>query len=120
MMPPSPPLSIPYTSTPQPTRDTNRCLKPTPGARVVYSTCSISPLENDGVVAKILKRNPGFTALVDETAVLGPDTRLGAFVRACRAAGLLGEVEPSEFGWSVLPDTNCGWGPLYFSVLERK
>lgn len=113
------PSAFPFllTHTPQPP-PTYSCLKPTQGARVVYSTCSISPTENDGVVSKLLKRNPEFRVLTHEEA-LGPSTRVGAFVQACQEAGLLGKLERSECGWWVLPDANAGWGPIFFSVLER-
>jgi 16S rRNA C967 or C1407 C5-methylase (RsmB/RsmF family) len=69
------------------------------GGRVVYSTCSISPLENDGVVAKLLKKRPG------EVRILKPE-------------GLSDKTEPTEHGAIVLPDRD-GRGPIYFSVIER-
>ena len=70
-----------------------------PEGRIVYSTCSISPLENDGVVAKLVKkRNP---------KILRPDY-----------LNEMDFVEETEFGYQILPDT-CGFGPMYFSVIEK-
>lgn len=86
----------------------------------MYATCSISPSENDGVVSKLLKRNPEF-GILSEEAVLGKGTRLGQFVRAFEEAGVLagGGLERSECGWWVLPDVSGGFGPIFFSVLGR-
>ena len=68
--------------------------------RIVYSTCSLSPIENDGVVAKLVKKRA--------PAVLRLD-----FLKQYDF------LEETEFGYQVLPDT-CGFGPMYFSVLEKK
>jgi 16S rRNA C967 or C1407 C5-methylase (RsmB/RsmF family) len=68
-----------------------------PGGRIVYSTCSISPVENDGVIEKLLKSRP------DRFRVLPVSEPSG---------------EATEHGWILLPDT-CGCGPIYFSVLEK-
>lgn len=81
-----------------------------PGGRIVYSTCSISPLENDGVVAAVLQR-----------------TRCGVRVeRPARPAEgaevrnvLLDLAEPTELGHLLLPDTAEGWGPMYCCVLHK-
>jgi len=69
-----------------------------PGGRIVYSTCSISPSENDGVVAKLLKKKKDAIQLLE--APLAPGG------------------ERTEHGVIYLPD-QCGFGPLYFAVLVK-
>lgn len=68
-----------------------------PGGRVVYSTCSISNVENDGVIEKLLKSRPNQFKIqkINEA-----------------------EGEPTQHGWILLPD-KCGTGPIYFSVLQK-
>ncbi len=68
-----------------------------PGGRLVYSTCSISPLENDKVVERLFKKKPEGLKLVKEKLLLGEET---------------------EYGTLILPDQS-GWGPLYISIIEK-
>lgn len=70
-----------------------------PQGRIVYSTCSISPEENDAVVAKLIKKR--------KPQILRPD-----FLKK------FDFLEPTEFGYQILPD-RCGFGPMYFSVIEK-
>ncbi|HUX13023.1 MAG TPA: RsmB/NOP family class I SAM-dependent RNA methyltransferase [Spirochaetia bacterium] len=65
---------------------------------VLYSTCAVSPLENDGVIATLLKKR-GQTVSV----------------RAVKAPW----GEPTRFGWQIMPDLCDRRGPIYFSLLQK-
>lgn len=67
------------------------------GGRVVYSTCSISPRENDGVIEKLHKSRAGKFVVIRSSDVEG---------------------EPTEFGRIYLPDVG-GNGPIYCAILEK-
>lgn len=69
-----------------------------PKGRLVYSTCSISPLENDGVIERFLERKGDSATLVREN--------------------FLSIGEQTQYGTIFLPD-HAGFGPLYFAVLEK-
>ena len=69
------------------------------GGRIVYSTCSISPLENDAVVEKLLKKRK-------------PELLRPKFLQQ------FDFLEETQYGYQVLPD-RCGFGPMYFSVLQK-
>lgn len=68
------------------------------GGRVVYATCSLSDLENDGVIEKCLQKSK--VELVDDPFY---DNM----------------TEKTKYGRIALPDRG-GWGPIYFAVLMKK
>ena len=83
-----------------------------PGGRVVYSTCALSPLENDGVIAKLVKRGKGSISIVDAGPVIA------------RAAADLPHLHGApgsrtDCGWMILPDSDGGLGPIYIAIVER-
>ena len=69
-----------------------------PGGHLVYSTCSVSRMENDEVVRRILKKKKERLVLEELVAPEG--------------------AEKTEFGVFFLPD-RCGFGPLYVSRLRK-
>lgn len=66
-----------------------------PGGRLVYSTCSISEIENDGVVDRLHKSRGGRFVVENGQDEIG---------------------EPTRHGRIILPDRS-GCGPIYFSIL---
>jgi 16S rRNA C967 or C1407 C5-methylase (RsmB/RsmF family) len=92
------------------------------GGRICYSTCSISPLENDGVIHKVMKELEkralkGCKKSVSEEPFDEDDEFLPASISILRREWPIGER--SEFGWFVLPNQSFGWGPIYLCLLER-
>ncbi len=76
-----------------------------PGGVMVYATCALSTEENDGVIARLIKKYG------HEVSVIG----------FC-ASGRFPELSPeeTEYGVHILPDSSAGAGPLYISILSKK
>jgi len=71
-----------------------------PGGTLVYSTCSISNLENDGVIERLLKKK-------SDSVILDSDV------------SDLRDLEKTQFGFQIFPDCAQGAGPIYFSRLKK-
>jgi hypothetical protein len=125
-------------------RSAMRALRP--GGRLVYSTCSIDPIENDRVVEKLLARENGRLIAPDSPKMrrkgksagvptgvpttppaihvrdpLSELTRARASSSDAQHVGvLLKGVRRTLYGAVMLPDTShYGFGPLYWAVLEK-
>lgn len=68
-----------------------------PGGQIVYSTCSVNPDENDGVIQRYLKKK-------DDAEVLELNLPVG---------------RKTEFGILIMPHECAGWGPMYVAKLRK-
>jgi len=68
-----------------------------PGGRLVYSTCALAPEENDGVIARLLKKGRHSLVVSSVAAPMG---------------------EATQYGWQIHPDRH-GAGPIYFAKLVK-
>ncbi|ETO11985.1 hypothetical protein RFI_25391 [Reticulomyxa filosa] len=71
------------------------------GGHVVYATCALSDVENDGVIAQVLKKYHRNYQVAD--------------------LHLRPPFEKTEYGWRVLPDMSPTYseGPLYVCKIDR-
>ena len=82
-----------------------------PGGVLVYSTCALSPTENDAVVARVLKRRV-------PAALLDRPTR-AELQDICNDLIPVESLEPTTNGYQILPDRAGGSGPIYFARLRK-
>ncbi|KAG4067910.1 hypothetical protein HA402_010596 [Bradysia odoriphaga] len=89
-----------------------RLLKP--GGSLVYSTCSISPVQNDGIVrmaiAKAFIENNITVTVKDLSGVIDPFRELFTFQ----------DSNELRYGQLVLPWLTNNFGPMYFSKITRR
>jgi 16S rRNA C967 or C1407 C5-methylase (RsmB/RsmF family) len=71
------------------------------GGHVLYSTCALTPLENDDVIQKVLEKKSDLVELVSI------DERISSI------------AEKTKFGLHFLPD-HGPFGPLYMCLLKKK
>ena len=86
-----------------------------PGGSLVYSTCTLSPVQNEGVVNMALK------ALWEETAneyyVNDITDALKPFRFMCR---IFGAKQGISLGNLIVPNISNNFGPIYFCKITRK
>ena len=96
-------------------RSAMKCVKP--GGSVVYSTCTLSPIQNDGVVYDALKNvltDDGIEFVVEDLSkAIEPFRTILKF-------GLKRFGSQPYYGQLVLPCVENNFGPMYFAKLTRK
>ncbi|XP_053973827.1 5-methylcytosine rRNA methyltransferase NSUN4 [Hylaeus volcanicus] len=82
------------------------------GGIVVYATCSLSPIQNDGVVHVALKKaweeSDSVMIVKDMTEALSPLKCIYRF----------GDID-LKYGHIVVPSLGSNWGPMYFCKIVR-
>ena len=84
-----------------------RMLKP--NGFLLYSTCALSPDENDNAIQKLLKK-------FDDAKICEPKISLN-YKNFTESE--LPEYEKTEFGAQILPDRAGGAGPIYFCLIQK-
>lgn len=75
------------------------------GAYILYSTCSICPMENEATIEKLHSKRKD---LFEEVDMLKANPELEKL------------SEKLEHGRIILPDTQEGMGPLYFCLIRKR
>ncbi|KAG6464277.1 hypothetical protein O3G_MSEX014405, partial [Manduca sexta] len=84
------------------------------GGTVVYSTCSLSPVQNDGVVHLSLKH--AFESHGIVSTVKDMTSSFSGFSSTLKLGA--GSAAP-KYGQLVLPDVAANFGPTYIAKLVR-
>ncbi|XP_046989018.1 5-methylcytosine rRNA methyltransferase NSUN4 [Schistocerca americana] len=83
------------------------------GGSVVYATCSLSPIQNDGVVHMALRK------IWEETKVQVEIRDLTSALDSARSIFRFSHRNGSRYGHLVLPFLPSNFGPLYFCKFMR-
>ena len=83
-----------------------------PDGYILYSTCALASAENDDVVERLFKKFDTAKIALDRIPLARQ--KLEPF---CDTP--LPEAEKTKYGFHVLPDTQDGAGPIYFSLIQK-
>ena len=83
-----------------------------PDGYILYSTCALASAENDDVVERLFKKFDTAKIALDRIPLARQ--KLESF---CDTP--LPEAEKTKYGFHVLPDTQDGAGPIYFSLIQK-
>lgn len=88
------------------------------GGKIVYSTCSVSEYENDGVIEDFLKwwrlerlRIKEFLKKRNDIAKKPPKARLEKCIETYG--------RPTKYGYMICPYGDAGWGPIYYAIITK-
>ena len=85
------------------------------GGYLVYSTCALNSAENDGVIARLVKKfDDAEIVSFEENFFLHED------ISAYCTDSLDLHPEKTEYGFHILPDVQNGCGPIWFSLIHKK
>lgn len=81
-----------------------------PGGVVIYSTCSMSPIENDGVIDEVLSK----CTVKKQLKVEVVDSQFEN-----NSLAKMFDYRTTKHGVLVVPSKTKNWGPMYFCKLQR-
>ncbi|MGP1457920.1 MAG: RsmB/NOP family class I SAM-dependent RNA methyltransferase [Treponema sp.] len=84
------------------------------GGYILYSTCALSPDENDKIIARLLKKFSG-AVKIDICESGFPAEKLNRFCSLPAPP----RYERTEHGYHILPDRQDGAGPIWFSLIKK-
>lgn len=82
---------------------------------LLYSTCALSPAENDQMIKRLFDK---FNKDGDAFELVEPSADINEISDFARFD--LPGTEKTEFGYQILPDTQKGAGPIFFSLIHKK
>ncbi|XP_003704061.2 5-methylcytosine rRNA methyltransferase l(2)10685 isoform X2 [Megachile rotundata] len=82
------------------------------GGTVVYSTCTLSPIQNDGVVQVALKK------VWEETGAVMAVKDMSEALLPLKSVYSFGTVD-LKYGHIIIPTVNSNCGPMYFCKIEK-
>lgn len=90
------------------------------GGYLLYSTCALCPLENDGVISRLLKKFEGAEQVfLDEESVQKAwNETFESVKKFCSDMPSL-FPERTQCGFHILPDKQNGYGPIWFVLLHK-
>lgn len=83
-----------------------------PGGRLVYSTCTFAPMENEGSISRFLSRHGDFSIVSVDKAGFGLTGEDGAGLVGGDGPGLAGNAGPGSIGCDGVPEWGNGEAEL--------
>ena len=86
-----------------------------PDGYLLYSTCALAKAENDGVVSRLFKKFDNAELVFQNREPVIP-SGYECFIKMPQ----IPVPERTEFGFHILPDTQSGCGPIWFTLIHKK
>ncbi len=97
-----------------------------PDGFLLYSTCALSPLENDCIIEKLLKKFSNVEICSEQELISVFKNNLSQFqgkISVNQGENLnhfFDLREKTKFAYEIFPDSSNGAGPLYFCLIHKK
>lgn len=85
-----------------------------PGGFLLYSTCALCPAENDAIISRLLEKFSTAALVYRDSPPAYKNVSVEPF-----CSSVLPDAEKTEYGFHILPDTQNGAGPIYFSLVKK-